>query len=441
MHSSNESSESEQPKSAWSSYELAIYKAGVSPSIRSYDADKLAQAAREATKDYHAAYMYTFGSAGSGATDHANRKALQRWRIIPRMLRDASERTLETTLFGVKYRCPVFVAPVGVQGILHSEGELATARAAGKVGVPFIMSTASTRSPEAVAEANGPGGHRWYQLYWPRSPDLTLSLLGRAKAAGFTALVITLDTMLLGWRPHDLDTAYLPFGAGVGIQVGTSDPVFMARHNLPVRPDERPAFPFDPQAHRKKMEEGDEIAKQATALGLAWLAETNSGIFKTWDDVAFLRQNWEGPLVLKGIQSVEDALKAMEVGVDGIVVSNHGGRQIDGAIPSFLALEQITGNATVRGAQAEGKFTVLFDSGIRTGSDVIKALAMGAQGVLLGRPFMYGLAINGQQGVEEVLRGILADTEITLGLSGYKSVADIQGKREQVITKMEPGFD
>ncbi|VDB94429.1 unnamed protein product [Peniophora sp. CBMAI 1063] len=421
---------------SWSSYMRTLYASGERPSISTYDAAKLAEKAREVTKDNHAAFMYTFGSAGLGSTEAANRRALDSWRIIPRMLRDASERNLDTEIFGIRYRSPIFVAPVGVQGILHADGELAAARAAKEVGVPYIMSTASTRTIEQVAEVNG-GGNRWYQLYWPSSNDITLSLLVRAKKAGFTTLVITLDTMLLGWRPHDLDTAYLPFLAGVGIAVGVSDPVFMTSLGLKADPNPPITFPFDQDKHRKLLQQGDEAALHATYLGSEWLKQTNSGLFRSWDDVKFVRDNWDGPLVLKGIQSVADAHAAMNVGADGIVVSNHGGRQVDGAIPSLFALEQITADARVLRAQKTGKFTVLFDSGIRTGTDIIKALAMGAQGVLVARPFMYGLAISGQQGVEEVLRGLLADTEITLGLCGYKNIEEIQGKREEIMTRWE----
>ena len=254
----------------------------------------------------------------------------------------------QTTLFGVKLPSPILVAPVGVQGILHKDGELATASAAANVGVSFIMSTASTRSIDAVAKANG-DGHRWYQLYWcvsfhlliahrpqrekdrPRSNEVTLSVLRRAKAAGFTALVVTVDTFALGWRPHDLDTAYLPFIAGVGVQVGTSDPVFMRRRGdgdgsggLVPRPDERPEFMLDLDARRARLAEGDEQVRAAFELGTGWLREANSGTFRSWTDLAFLRENWEGPIVLKGIQAVEDAHAAMDFRVDGIVVSNHG---------------------------------------------------------------------------------------------------------------------
>jgi lactate 2-monooxygenase len=226
-----------------------------------------------------------------------------------------------------------------VQVILHKDGELATASAAANVGVPFVLSTASSRSIEAVAEANS-NGHRWYQLYWyvshppdhtpsressrPRTNEVTLSILRRAKAAGFTALVVTLDTFLIGWRTQDLDTAYLPFIAGVGVQVGTSDPVFMKRIGVAVRPDERPAFPLDLDAFRARLAAGDEQTRAVFTLSTTWLKEADSGTFRTWTDLAFLRENWDGPIVLKGIQAVQDAHAAMDAHMDGIIVSNHG---------------------------------------------------------------------------------------------------------------------
>ncbi|KAI0292446.1 FMN-dependent alpha-hydroxy acid dehydrogenase [Russula brevipes] len=398
------------PQTTWSQYSTEIYTVAKRPVNGSYDYRLVEEKAQEAMKDNLDAYMYVSGNAGVSNTYRNNLAALEQWRIIPRMLRNATNRNLDTTLFGVKLSSPIIVAPVGVQGIVHKDGELATASAAANVGVTFTMSTASSRSIEAVANANG-DGHRWYQLYWPRTNEVTLSVLRRAKAAGFTALVVTLDTFSIGWRPHDLDTAYLPFAAGVGVQ----------RMGFAPRPDERPAFPLDMGAFRRRLEAGDAQARTVFELGVG---------FRSWADLAFLRESWDGPIVLKGIQSLEDTLAAMDARMDGVIVSNHGGRQVDGAIGSFTALEKITASSRVRNAQEQGKFTVLFDSGIRTGSDVIKAIAMGAQGVLVGRPFMYGLALGGEQGVEEVLRALLADTEITLGLSGYKSIDEIWGKRE-----------
>jgi isopentenyl diphosphate isomerase/L-lactate dehydrogenase-like FMN-dependent dehydrogenase len=222
----------------------------------------------------------------------------------------------------VKHSSPIFIAPIGVQGIFCEEAELAPARAGQKLGVPFIMSTASSRSIEDVAEANG-DGHRWYQLYWPASKEVLLSILGRAKANGFSALVVTLDTMLLGWRPHDLETAYIPFAHGVGVQVGTSDPVFMGRLGRePLKT--RPKFPYDAAEMDRLYVAGDKDARDGVFLGMEWLKECNSGLFHSWEDLQFIRENWDGPLVLKGIQSVADAEKSLGYGVDGIIVSNHG---------------------------------------------------------------------------------------------------------------------
>jgi len=189
--------------------------------------------------------------------------------------------------------------------------------------------------------------------------------------------------------------------------------------------------------HLQPVPKGEDHPKWPYELGKAWLAETNSGQFRRWEDVKFVRDNWDGPLVLKGIQSVADAEKAIEIGVQGIVVSNHGGRQVDGGIPSLYALDKICQSPTILAAQKSGKLTVLFDSGIRTGSDIIKALALGAQAVLLGRPYMYGLALGGEKGIEQVLRSILADLEVTMGLSGFRNLGEIQGKREEVIMKVD----
>ncbi|KAI5995173.1 FMN-dependent alpha-hydroxy acid dehydrogenase [Pisolithus albus] len=395
----------------WTNYLVDIYVRGRPPVLGTANIKDIEEKAREAMKDHMPAYMYTFGSAGTCSTDSANKRAFENYRLVPRMLVDVSNRNIETTIFGVTYPSPLLVAPVGVQGLLHADAELATASAAASVGVPFIMSTASSRSIEDVAKANGPLGHRWYQLYWPRTAEITLSLLKRAKANGFTALVITLDTMILGWRLHDLETAYLPFAYGVGIQVGTSDPVFMQRFDLPPRENEWTRFPLEPEKIRMAaLEQGDEEALRNMLLGKEWLGELNSGAFRTWDDLKFIKDNWEGPFILKGIQRVADAEKAIANGIDGIVVSNHGGRQVDGAIASLDALDNIMESRKVRAAQKSGKLTVLFDSGVRTGSDVLEALAIGAQGVLIGRPIMYGLAITGQEGVEQILLQMQCNT-------------------------------
>jgi len=296
--------------------------------------------------------------------------------------------------------------------------------------VPFTLSTAGTRSIEevATASANGP---RWFQLYWTRSDDITLSLLKRAADNGYSALVVTLDTMQIGWRPGDLKFGYLPFTHGVGSQVGFSDPVFMARHGLPIT-HEHPVFPYEP-SDLENPDIGshdhsafDDALRARKALAFSWVAEISSGTYRSWADVPLLRNNWHGPLIFKGIQSAQDAERAIDVGADGIVVSNHGGRQVDGAIGTLDALELVMRSTRVREAQASGKFTILFDSGIRTGPDILKAMALGAQAVLIGRPYVYGLALDGEAGVEAVVKYLLADLSLSMGLSGYKSLKDVQ---------------
>jgi isopentenyl diphosphate isomerase/L-lactate dehydrogenase-like FMN-dependent dehydrogenase len=280
---------------------------------------------------------------------------------------------------------------VGVQSIVHPDAEPATARAAASLGLPFVLSTASSTSIEDVAAASGEGP-RWFQLYWPGDTDVCASLLDRAKKAGYTALVVTLDTWTLAWRPSDLDQAYLPFLRGDGCAVPFTDPVF--RGLLEKTPEEDPTMAI-----------------------LRWIGLV-TGTDRTWDQLPFLREHWDGPIVLKGIQHVADARRAAEAGMDGIVVSNHGGRQVDGAIG---ALEALPGIVSAVGARME----VLFDSGIRTGADVLKALALGARAVLVGRPWVYGLAHAGEEGVRHVLRSLLADFDLTMGLSGHRRLAEL----------------
>jgi lactate 2-monooxygenase len=337
------------------------------------------------------AFGYVAGAAGSGATSRANVSAFERWRLVPRMLTGATVRDLTTTILGTTMPAPVMLGPVGVQSILHPEGELATARAAKDLGVPMVLSTHSSHSIEDVAEANG-DGPRWFQLYWPNDDGVCASILDRARAAGFSVLVVTLDTWSLGWRPTDLDRAYLPFIRGVGTAVTFSDPVFRAGLASPPEED-------------------------VTSAVLKWVPMF-TGTDRTWDDLPFLREHWDGPIVLKGIQHVGDARRAAEAWMDGIIVSNHGGRQVDGAIG---ALEALPGIAAAVGDE----LPVLFDSGVRGGADVVKALALGARAVLLGRLFAYGLGIAGEAGVRHVLRSVLAETDLTLGLSGHKSIGEL----------------
>ncbi len=376
---------------SFAAYQNEIYLQGLGGAVPPFTTDPTAleQSARDRLGP--GPFWYVAGGAGSGATVRANRAAFERVRIVPRMLTNATERHLGVYVLGTALPAPVMLAPVGVQSILHPDGELATARAAAELGVPMVLSTASSHTIEEVAEASG-DGPRWYQLYWPNDPDLCASLLDRARKAGYTALVVTLDTWTLAWRPHDLDQAYLPFLRGVGTAIPFSDPVFRA--GLAKSPEEDLPMAI-----------------------LRWV-QLFTGTDKSWDQLAFLREHWDGPIVLKGIQHPDDARKAVESGMDGIVVSNHGGRQVDGAVGSLEVLPAIVDAV---GEQVD----VLFDSGIRSGADIVKALALGAKAVMVGRPYAYGLAHGGQVGVRHVLRSLLADFDLTLGLSGHRSPAEL----------------
>jgi isopentenyl diphosphate isomerase/L-lactate dehydrogenase-like FMN-dependent dehydrogenase/catechol 2,3-dioxygenase-like lactoylglutathione lyase family enzyme len=337
------------------------------------------------------AYIYVAGGAGGEETVRANRDAFRRWRIVPRFLRDVSRRDLTVELLGRRLPAPVLIAPVGVQQMLHPEAELAVARAARSLGVPIVLSSVSSTPLEKVAETLGdsPG---WFQLYWPKDPALAASLVGRAERAGYAAVVVTLDTYLYGWREHDLEQAWLPFAHGQGIANYLTDPVFRAA--LPAPPD-----------------------VDLAAAARHFLAVVSNPAL-TWDDLAWLRRQTRLPILLKGILHADDARRALEHGVEGLIVSNHGGRQVDGAVASLDALP------TVVDAVA-GRLAVLFDGGIRRGTDVFKALALGARAVLLGRPYCWGLAVGGEQGVREVLLNLLADVELTLGLAGCACCADV----------------
>ena len=337
------------------------------------------------------AWDYIAGGAGSEDTMRANREAFRRWRIVPRMLRDVSERDLSVELFGRRLPAPVLLGPVGVQSILHPDAELASARAAASLGVPFVYSTAASRTIEQVAEAMG-AAPRWYQLYWPRDREMAESMVGRAERAGYAAVVVTLDTTLLGWRVRDLERAYLPFLQGEGVACFFSDPVFRRRLSTP--PEE------DPSA----------------AVRLWAGVFSNSTL--SWDDLPYLRGHTKLPILLKGILHADDAAKAVELGMDGVIVSNHGGRQVDGAIAALDALPNVV-------KAVKGRIPVLFDSGIRNGADAFKALALGARAVLLGRLYAYGLAVAGEEGVREVVQNFVADFDLTLALAGCRSCAEL----------------
>jgi isopentenyl diphosphate isomerase/L-lactate dehydrogenase-like FMN-dependent dehydrogenase len=333
---------------------------------------------------------YVFGGAGAEDTMRANLEAFRRWRIVPRMLRDVSDRDLSVTVLGTELPAPVALAPVGVQTIVHPDGELATAKAAGAVGLAMAASTVSSFPMEEIAATGG--APKWFQLYWPTDRELAASLLSRAERAGFSAVIVTLDTFLPGWKPRDLQGAWQPFLEGVGIANYTSDPVFRARLARP--PEE------DPQA----------------AVGEFVVQFSNPRL--TWDDLEFARSRTTLPIALKGILHPDDARHAREHGMDAVIVSNHGGRQIDGAIASLDALPAIVD-------AVGGELEILLDSGVRSGSDVFKALALGANAALIGRPFLWGLAAGGEAGAVSVLRTILAELDLTIGLSGHTRPSEL----------------
>jgi L-lactate dehydrogenase (cytochrome) len=329
---------------------------------------------------------YVSGGAGAEDTMRANRAAFDRWRLLPKVLRGIpAERDLSTTLLGTDMPAPVLLGPVGVLSIVHPEAERAVARAAAALGLTMVLSTAASTAMEDV-QAELAGSPGWYQLYWPSDQSVAESLVHRAEQAGYRALVVTVDTWQLGWRPRDLDTAYLPFLQGQGIANYTSDPAFRA--GLP-SPD-------------------GEV--------LHFLGMFNNPAL-TWDDLAWLRSQTSLPIVVKGVQHPDDARRALDAGVQGVVCSNHGGRQVDGAGGSLDALPEVVA--------AAGDLPVLFDSGVRSGADAVKALALGARAVLLARPWVYGLGLAGQAGVEHVLRCFLGDLDLQLGLSGHASLADL----------------
>lgn len=375
------------------------------------------------------AFAYLAGGAGVGSTMAANRAAFERWRIVPRMLVDTSSRDTGVTLFGRTLPAPLLLAPIGVLELAHAAADVAVARAAAAAGVPMIMSSQASAPMEACAAAMG-AGPRWFQLYWSQSTELALSFVARAERSGCDALVLTLDTTALGWRPRDLDLAYLPFLRGKGIAQYTSDPVFRRQVVQDLATFERRGGRVTPaaiatlvqlaRAHPGRVRDNLRSAEPLAAVQR--FIRTFSKASLDWDDVAFLRERTRLPLLLKGVLHPDDARRARDVGVDGVIVSNHGGRQVDGAIAALDALPAVV-------EAVGGDITVLMDSGIRTGADVFKALALGAQAVCLGRPYAYGLALAGRRGVADVIANLLADLELTMALSGCRDIAGITRDR------------
>ncbi|MGE0595970.1 MAG: alpha-hydroxy-acid oxidizing protein [Hyphomonadaceae bacterium] len=338
------------------------------------------------------AFAYIAGGAGVETTMEANRAALARRTIQPHMLAGAGQRDLGAEIFGVRAAAPILTAPIGVLEMAHADADLAVARATASLNLPMIISSQASHPMEAIAKANG-DGPRFFQLYWGKSDAIAESFVKRAEACGCRGIFITLDTTILGWRPRDLDLGFLPFLKGQGIAQYTSDPAFRAL--LPAPPEENP---------------------QAAAITFTQVFSDPS---VDWARIAKIRAWTNLPVILKGILRPDDAARAVAEGYDGILVSNHGGRQIDGAVGAFDA-----GPGVI--AAAGGKVPVLFDSGVRCGADIFKALAAGAAAACVGRPYAYGLALGGEAGVRAVLEHLLAEFDLTMALTGARTPAGIR---------------
>jgi isopentenyl diphosphate isomerase/L-lactate dehydrogenase-like FMN-dependent dehydrogenase len=369
----------------------AIYLRGLSGAKPEIPTNFIGLEAAAPKKMSPEAWAYTAGSAGLETAAEANRAAFSRFPIAPRMLAGAGVRNLGCEIFGARVAAPVFSCPICVLDMMHPDADLAVARAMQRLNLPMIISSQASFPMEKIAEANG-DGPRFYQLYWGKSDALAESFVKRAEAIGCRAIFITLDTLVLGWRPRDLDIAFSPFLRGQGIAQYTSDPVF--RGLLAQTPEENP-------------------------LGAAvQFTQMFSDSSVDWARIAKIRSWTKLPVVLKGIMRADDAAKAVSEGYDGVMVSNHGGRQVDGGIGALDALAKV-------GAVVKGKVPVFMDSGVRCGADIFKALALGAKAVGIGRPYVYGLSLAGEQGVQTVMEYLLAELDLTMALNGCPTPEDI----------------
>ncbi len=316
------------------------------------------------------------------------------------------------------------LAPIGVLDMAHPDADLAVAKASAAENVPFIFSSQASVDMETCSAVMG-DSPRWFQLYWSTSDDLVESFVRRAESCGCEAIVLTLDTTMLGWRPRDLDLDYLPFLRGRGIAQYTSDPVFQEMMKTSLGDaDEPPKLTWNSIKALIKMAKNypggfwTNLLSEDPRRAVKTFIECYSRPSLTWDDLSFLRSLTDLPILLKGILNPKDARKAIERNMNGIIVSNHGGRQVDGAVSAVEVLPDIVD-------EVNGEVPVLMDSGIRSGSDIFKAIALGADAVLLGRPYTYALAISGEQGVQEFIKNYRADFELTMALSGCKSVDEV----------------
>src|SRR6478609_6573095 len=410
----------------------AIYRAGAlgrRPRVPT-DPNGLERAARRAMSGE--AWAYVAGGAGDGATMRANRAAFDRWALVPRMLRDVSSRDLSVSLLGTRLPAPLLVAPIGAAGLVRRGADEMIGAAASAVGLPYILSSQGSSPMEATARVMG-DGMRWYQLYWSTDEQLVDSFIGRAEAMGASALVVTLDTTMLGWRPQDLNRGSLPFARGIGIAQYTSDPRFreLVRERVAAgaglsapRPRPTPGALRTLASMARELPGGfvDNVRSPHTRAAVETFLAIYSKPSLSWDDLATLRSRTRLPVLLKGILHPDDALRAVELGVAGLLVSNHGGRQVDGAIGALDALVDVV---QALGGAGSTSVPVILDSGVRSGADIVKALALGAAAVTVGRPHVYGLALDGSAGVQAVLENLVAELDLTLGLIGMRSIAEL----------------
>ena len=408
------------------SVQARIYREGVfgrTPVVPTEPSALEAAARRRMSRE---AWSYVAGGAGQQRTVRANLEAFDRHRIVPRMLVDVEHRDQSVELFGRRIPAPLLYAPIGVLEMAHREAEHAVARAARDLGLPMVISTQGSVPMEETARALG-DTPRWFQLYWSKDDGVVDSFVRRAEEIGSDALVVTLDTHMLGWRTQDLDLGYLPFARAEGIAQYTSDPAFRALA------EHRAQQPSDEPTPRPTLSAVKALVSMARHYPGGFLenlrspvpraaVETFLDVFSrsslTWTDLDYLRARTELPIVLKGIQDPRDAALAVEHGVDGVVVSNHGGRQVDGAVASLDALPGIVD-------EVDGRIPVLFDSGVRSGADAFKALALGARAVLVGRPWVYGLALAGADGARAVMEHLMAELDLTMGLAGVSTLEQI----------------
>jgi lactate 2-monooxygenase len=370
------------------------------------------------------AWAYVAGGAGEGRTMRRNREAFERWAIVPRMASGAVDRDLSVELLGARHATPMLLAPVGAGALMGADSDVKIARAAAATDTAYVFSNQGCDPMEDCAAAMGDAA-RWFQLYWSKDEHLVDSLIARAEAIGAGALVVTLDTTVLGWRPQDLNLGSLPFSRGQGIAQYTSDPRFRdIATERAGQPSPKPEVTLGAIRTLIAMTRNhpgrfwDNLRSPLPKASVETFLDIYSNPGLSWDHLATLRDRTRLPVVLKGILHPDDARRAFDLGADAVVVSNHGGRQVDNAIASLDAL------VTVREAVGPDA-TVLLDSGIRTGADVFTALALGANAVLLGRPYMYGLALAGQSGVEDVIRNVIAELDLTMALTGTRDIAAI----------------